>query len=373
MSTRNTKNTKYKKKEKEMSSSKSIIAPEIKHQIIKIIDERIKEAHITKEGFSELKSIVHDIAIAQKELVEAQKRTEARVEELVEAQKRTDEQVKELAEAQKRTEARVEELAEAQKRTEARVEELVEAQKRTEARVEELVEAQKRTDEQVKELAEAQKRTEARVEELAEAQKRTEARVEELVEAQKRTDEQVKELAEAQKRTEFRLEELAEAQKRTEARVEELAEAQKQTEIEVKKLAIGLHEVRVELGGLSRSFSYAFENEAYRNLPKLLKEKYGYELVERIVRADIGGKEINFFAKALKDGKEYFIVGESKVRLESHWRKDAFEELEEKVKAVKAVYGDVNIVKLLVTHFAKGGVVEEAEKSGILIVQSYEW
>jgi len=303
MSTRNTKNTKYKKKEKEMSSSKSIIAPEIKHQIIKLIDERIKEAHITKEGFSELKSIVHDIAIAQKELVEAQKRTEARVEELVEAQKRTDEQVKELAEAQKRTEARVEELAE--------------------------------------------------------AQKRTEARVEELVEAQKRTDEQVKELAEAQKRTE--------------ARVEQLAEAQKQTEIEVKKLAIGLHEVRVELGGLSRSFSYAFENEAYRNLPKLLKEKYGYELVERIVRADIGGKEINFFAKALKDGKEYFIVGESKVRLESHWRKDAFEELEEKVKAVKAVYGDVNIVKLLVTHFAKGGVVEEAEKSGILIVQSYEW
>ena len=331
MSTRNTKNTKYKKKEKEMSSSKSIIAPEIKHQIIKLIDERIKEAHITKEDFSELKSIVHDIAIAQKELVEAQKRTEARVEELVEAQKRTDEQVKKLAEAQKRTEARVEELAEAQKRTEARVEELVEAQKRTEARVEELVEAQKRTDEQVKELAEAQKRTEARVEELAEAQKRTEARV------------------------------------------EELAEAQKQTEIEVKKLAIGLHEVRVELGGLSRSFSYAFENEAYRNLPKLLKEKYGYELVERIVRADIGGKEINFFAKALKDGKEYFIVGESKVRLESHWRKDAFEELEEKVKAVKAVYGDVNIVKLFVTHFAKGGVVEEAEKSGILIVQSYEW
>jgi chromosome segregation ATPase len=331
MSTRNTKNTKYKKKEKEMSSSKSIIAPEIKHQIIKLIDERIKEAHITKEDFSELKSIVHDIAIAQKELVEAQKRTEARVEQLAEAQKRT------------------------------------------EARVEELVEAQKRTDEHVKELAEAQKRTEFRLEELAEAQKRTEARVEELVEAQKRTDEQVKELAEAQKRTEFRVEELAEAQKRTETRVEELAEAQKQTEIEVKKLAIGLHEVRVELGGLSRSFSYAFENEAYRNLPKLLKEKYGYELVERIVRADIGGKEINFFAKALKDGKEYFIVGESKVRLESHWRKDAFEELEEKVKAVKAVYGDVNIVKLLVTHFAKGGVVEEAEKSGILIVQSYEW
>lgn len=40
--------------------------------------------------------------------------------------------VRDLAEAQKRTEARVEELAEAQKRTEARVEELAGAQRRTE-------------------------------------------------------------------------------------------------------------------------------------------------------------------------------------------------------------------------------------------------
>jgi len=40
--------------------------------------------------------------------------------------------VKELAEAQKRTEQRLEELAEAQKRTEQRLEELAEAQKRTE-------------------------------------------------------------------------------------------------------------------------------------------------------------------------------------------------------------------------------------------------
>lgn len=154
MSTRNTKNKHKQKKEKETMPGTCIVCtPQVKRQIIKLIDERIKEAHVTKEDFSELKYIVQDIAIAQKELVEAQKRTEARVEQL------------------------------------------------------------------------------------------------------------------------------AEAQKLTEVRVEELAEAQKQTEIEVKKLAIGLHEVRVELGGLSRSFSYAFENEAYLNLPKLLKEKYGYDLV----------------------------------------------------------------------------------------------
>lgn len=71
--------------------------------------------------------------------------------------------------------------------------------------------------------------------------------------------------------------------------------------------------------------------------------------------------------------KNFYIVGKSKVRLDSQWRKDVFKELDEKADAVKAVYGDIAIIKLLVTHFAKGGVVEEAQKSGILIVQSYEW
>ncbi|SHJ02800.1 hypothetical protein [Desulfofundulus thermosubterraneus] len=55
--------------------------------------------------------------------------------------------VRELGEAQKRTEARVDKLAE-------KVEELAEAQKRTEAKVEELAEAQKKTEQSVKALAE---------------------------------------------------------------------------------------------------------------------------------------------------------------------------------------------------------------------------
>jgi len=70
------------------------ITPEIRTEIIKIVDERIKEAHVTKEDFSELKAIVRQIAAsvqelakAQSELAEAQKRTEAKVEQLAEAQK----------------------------------------------------------------------------------------------------------------------------------------------------------------------------------------------------------------------------------------------------------------------------------------------
>ncbi|PID58827.1 hypothetical protein CSB45_02170 [candidate division KSB3 bacterium] len=115
---------------------------------------------VTKEEFSDLKDVVKDLA-------EAQKRTEIRLDELAEAQKRTELRVEELAEAQKRTEIRVEELAEAQKRTEVRLEELAEAQKRTELRLEELAEAQKRTEIRVDELAEAQKRTEKSILQLS--------------------------------------------------------------------------------------------------------------------------------------------------------------------------------------------------------------
>ncbi|HPK44260.1 MAG TPA: hypothetical protein PLV62_04700, partial [Spirochaetota bacterium] len=207
-----------------------------------------------------------------------------------------------------------------------------------------------------------------------EAQKRTEVRMEELAEAQKRTEVRMEELAEAQKRTEVRMEELAEAQKRTEVRMEELTEAQKRTEEEVRKLAIGLHDTRVHLGGLSRSFGYAFENEAYRNLPKLLYDRYGYEVKERVVRAEVGGKEINFFGKAIKNGKEIYIVGESKVRLdEGQWRSEVFEYLQEKINAIREVYGDVPILPILVTHFATQGFIKEATQKGIIVIQSYEW
>jgi chromosome segregation ATPase len=96
--------------------------------------------------------------------------------------------------------------------------------------------------------------------------------VKDLAAAQKRTELKVEELAEAQKRTELKVEELAEAQKRTEFRVEELAAAQSRTETTVNKLAEAMHELRNEVGGLARTFGYAFENEAYRLLPAALKK-----------------------------------------------------------------------------------------------------
>ena len=111
------------------------------------------EIGVKREDFSELKSIVLELA-------EAQNRTEQRVEELAQAQK-------ELTQSQNRTEQRVEELTQAQNRTEQRVEELALAQNRTEQRVGELTQAQNRTEQRVEELALAQRDTEQSLQRLS--------------------------------------------------------------------------------------------------------------------------------------------------------------------------------------------------------------
>jgi phosphoenolpyruvate-protein kinase (PTS system EI component) len=170
--------------------------------------------------------------------------------------------------------------------------------------------------------------------------------------------------------------ELAEAQKRTEIKVEELAEVQKRTEIEIAKLTKGLAETRGELGGLSKSMGYAFENEAFRMLPGILKEKYDIELQEKLIREEIREKEINIFGKGRRNGRGILIVGESKLRLDERREKkikDVFTELEDKVKAVKEEYGDVEIVKILITHYATKGFMRKAKEKGIIVVQSFEW
>ncbi|GIV85949.1 MAG: hypothetical protein KatS3mg052_2956 [Candidatus Roseilinea sp.] len=226
----------------------------------------------------------------------------------------------------------------------------------------------------VRELAEAQKRTEQQVEELAEAQKRTEQQVEELAEAQKRTEQRVDVLA-------LRMEELAEAQKRTEQRVdmlalrmEELAEAQRQTADEIRILARGLNDTRAELGGLSRSFGYALENEAYRMLPAFLADKYGLSVSERLIRTEIGGEEINLFGRAKRDGQEVLIVGEAKLQLANPQREEeALAQLADKVAIVRKAMPQTEVVPLLITHYARPAFLARAKAQGIIVAQSYEW
>lgn len=171
---------------------------------------------------------------------------------------------------------------------------------------------------------------------------------------------------------------LAQAQERTEATMEKLAQAQERTEAAMEKLTIGLADTRRDVGGLSRSMSYALENEAYRSLPQFLKEQHGIEMTERFIRTEIGGEEINFFGRALRNGEPVIIVGETKLRLDerrhAHREEDhIFEQLAHKLDAVREDYPEASLIPLLVTHYARPAFARQAEERGILLVQSFEW
>ncbi len=60
----------------------STLTPKVKLEIIKLIDSRIYEKHVTREDFTELKNIVKDIGTKVGELAHAQKRTEEEIRTL---------------------------------------------------------------------------------------------------------------------------------------------------------------------------------------------------------------------------------------------------------------------------------------------------
>ena len=107
---------------------------ELYEAVTRLIDQRVGEIKVTREDFDRLTKTVSELSGSVRELAEAQKRTEQRLEELAEAQKRTEFAVSTLAErvtrlevAMERVEGAVERLAEAQKRTEERMGDLAKA------------------------------------------------------------------------------------------------------------------------------------------------------------------------------------------------------------------------------------------------------
>lgn len=198
--------------------------------------------------------------------------------------------------------------------------------------------------------------------ELAEVQKHTEYKVNELVETQKHSEYKLNELMEAQKRTEQRMEELAEAQKK-------LVEVQTETRQELAKLAHQGKASRSQVGGLARTMAYALENEAYRKLPDLLWQQFQLQVKERFIRTLIAGEEINFFAKAERQGETVIIVGESVLKLDDPVK---LSQVDKQITAVKLFYPEP-LVPLIVTHFAHPNVLVLAQQRGILVVQSFDW
>lgn len=171
---------------------------------------------------------------------------------------------------------------------------------------------------------------------------------------------------------------LAEAQRETKAEMQKLAQAQRETEVQMKELARVVTNMGQELGGLSRSMSYSLENEAYRALPAYLREQHGITLSERIVRIDIGGEEVNFFALGARNGAPIALVGESKLQLDErrNSRREAeriMEQIEDKVEAARQLHPEREMVRLLVTHYARPSIRQFLEEHNILVVQTFEW
>lgn len=216
------------------------------------------------------------------------------------------------------------------------------------------------------------------VQDLAESQKAMGASQEAMGKTLQDLAESQKAMAESQKAMAITLEENSSQIRDLTGVVKELAVAQQRTEAEVEKLTFAVGDIRSEIGGMSRSMSYALENEAYRALPAFLLENHGIELTERLIRTSVNDEEINFLGRAARDGKPVLIVGESKQRLDerrSSKREEdrIFSQLEAKAEAVRAAYPDEEITLLLITHYARPEFLRTAAARGIVVVQSFEW
>ncbi|RUM88762.1 MAG: chordopoxvirus fusion protein [Thermodesulfatator sp.] len=157
-------------------------------------------------------------------------------------------------------------------------------------------------------------------------------------------------------------------------RVDQLTEDVRKLTGEMGKMKGELSDLRKQVGGLSITVGYTLENEAYKALPRLLAEDYGLEVEGRLLRTfvkDEKGRplEVNIFGRALRHGKEVFILGEAKVQLSQN---DINRFLRRKIKPLEKVFPERFLV--LVTHMISSPEVEEyARKKGVALYYSYQF
>jgi archaellum component FlaC len=154
--------------------------------------------HVLSDELLELPSLV-------RQLVEAQTRTEARLERVEARLDRLEATVQALAEAQARAEARLERVEARLDRLEATVQALVEAQARAEARLERAEARLEGVEARLEHVEARLERVEARLERVEDRLDRLEITVQALAEAQNRAAQEIAELAVAQRRSEDRL------------------------------------------------------------------------------------------------------------------------------------------------------------------------
>ncbi len=159
---------------------------------------------------------------------------------------------------------------------------------------------------------------------------------------------------------------------------QELAVSQQEMNINISKMAQTISGMGNELGGLSRTMSYALENEAFRVLPAYLEKNFAIIVQSRFVRTEIGGEEIDFYAHGEQNGRPVCIIGESKLKIDErrHSGKEfgrIMSQLDKKAAAVQEDQPDCEIIRMLVTHYVRLSARQLLEDEGVLVVQSFDW
>jgi chromosome segregation ATPase len=232
--------------------------------------------------------------------------------------------------------------------------------------IEELALAQKRTEQVIQRLAEEHEKLKEEVRKLAEAQARTEQQIQRLAEDQERLRDEVRKLAEAQMRTEQQVQKLAEEHEKLREEVRKLVEAQSETERRLQMLIKEHEKTRENLAGLSHTVGHLLEDRAIKSLPKILK-KYGIEVVGELSRdyIEVGGEyiEVNIYGKAIKDGKEYILLGEAKTRVSIK----AIDEFIEKCDLISK-----EAIKVFISYIFPPHIKEYAKEKQIILIPSYQ-
>jgi chromosome segregation ATPase len=331
-------------------------------EILKDLPENIREPIF--EAFIAFRDdfILKEISEVKQEI----NRVWKTIEELALAQKRTEQIIQRFAEEHEKLKEEVRKLAEAQARTEQQIQRLAEEQERLRDEVRKLAEAQMRTEQQVQKLMEAQARTEQQVQKLTEAQARTEQQIQRLAEEQERLRDEVRKLAEAQMKTEQQVQKLAEEHEKLREEVKKLVEAQSETERRLQMLIKEHEKTRENLAGLSHTVGHLLEDRAIKSLPKILK-KYGIEVMGELSRdyIEVGGEyiEVNIYGKAIKDGKEYILVGEAKTRVSIK----AIDEFIEKCDLISK-----EAIKVFISYIFPPHIKEYAKEKRIILIPSYQ-
>ncbi len=128
----------------------------------------------------------------------------------------------------------------------------------------------------------------------------------ELTAAQKETDRQLKEVSQQQKETELLLKEVSQQQK-------ENAQQQQKTDKQLKELG-------KQIGGLGAKFGSFTEGLALPSMEKILRQRFGMEVISPSVRVSKDGKHLEIDVLAYTNGElntAYIVEVKSHAREES--------------------------------------------------------